>query len=467
MLRPLRRLLIANRGEIAVRIARACFDEGIACVAAVSAADHDSMAARIADGVVCIGPAAAAQSYLSIPAIIGAAIATGCDALHPGYGFLSERPELAAACAAHGLTFVGPPAAVLRRGGNKVEARRLARELGIPVGAGSDAIATPAQAAAIAEQIGYPVLLKAAAGGGGRGMVRVEAPADLAGALLRASNEAASAFGDGTLFIERYVVNARHVEVQILADLHGNVVHLGERDCSCQRRYQKLVEEAPATAVPAALRVRICAAAVQLARALGYVNAGTMEFLVDLDREDFAFLEINTRVQVEHPVTESITGVDIVREQLRIAAGHPLSRTQDRIVLHGHAIECRLNAEQPAAGFLPSPGTIRRWTMPQGDGIRIDTHCHDGYTVGADYDSMVAKLVCWGADRDAAVTRMHRALGRVRVEGIDTTAAFQRALIGHGDFRADAINTRWVEECFLPGWSAALDAAPHGQGNAA
>lgn len=451
---PLRRVLIANRGEIAVRIARACFDEGLECVAVVSEADRGSMVTRLAERVVEIGPAAANQSYLNVAAIVGAAIATRCDAVHPGYGFLSERPELAAACVQHGLVFVGPPADVIRRGGDKVAARQAARELGIPVGDGSDAIESVDEARRIAGQVGYPVLLKAAAGGGGRGMVQVHAEDEMRDAFLRASTEAAAAFGDGTLFLERYVTNARHVEVQIVADAHGEVIHLGERDCSCQRRYQKLVEEAPARAVPTHLREAICGAAVALARALNYRSAGTVEFLVDLDRETFCFLEVNTRVQVEHPVTEMVTGVDIVREQLRIAAGKPLSLNQAQVSLRGHAIECRLNAEQAQAGFLPSPGTIRHWTMPQGEGVRIDTHCHDGYVVGAHYDSMVAKLICWGETRELAADRLYRALGQVRIEGIETTAGVLRDLIGHGDFRADRINTRWLEDSFLPQWNA-------------
>lgn len=452
---PLRRVLIANRGEIAVRIARACFDEGIECVAAVSEADQNSMSARIADGSICIGSPAATASYLNVAAVVGAAIASGCDAIHPGYGFLSERPQLAKACAENGIVFVGPPADVIGRGGDKVEARALARSLDIPVGDGSDAIRDVDEAGAIADRVGYPVLLKAAAGGGGRGMVQVHRADDLCNAFLAASAEALAAFGDGTLFLERYVGNARHVEVQVLADNYGNVVHLGERDCSCQRRYQKLVEEAPAVALADGLRQSICQAAVSLARALDYRGAGTMEFLVDLDRESFSFLEVNTRVQVEHPVTEMITGVDIVREQLRIAGGAELSVSQEDVQSGGHAIECRINAEQPAAGFLPSPGTISQWTMPAGAGIRVDSHCHDGFEVGAHYDSMIGKLICWGESRDAAVLLMYRALERVRVEGVDTTAAFLRDLVGHGDFRADRVNTKWLEDHFLPAWLAA------------
>ena len=453
MTRKLRRVFVANRGEIAVRIVRACFDEGLESVAAVSEADRDSLAARLADASVCVGPANATQSYLNVGAIVGAALASGCDAIHPGYGFMSERPELADACAATGLTFVGPPADVIRRGGNKVQARELARSAGVPIGEGSDRADSVEDAQAAAERIGYPVLLKAAAGGGGRGMVRVHAPEELAASFQRASSEAQAAFGDGTIYVERYVGNARHVEVQVLGDTHGNVIHLGERDCSAQRRYQKLVEEAPASALPGHVREGLCDAATKLARSLDYVGAGTVEFLVDADREDFFFLEINTRVQVEHPVTEMITGVDIVREQLRVAADLPLSVDQDEVRLRGHAIECRINAEAPEHGFLPSPGRITRWTPPLGAGIRVDSHCHDGYEVGANYDSMVAKLICFAEDRRAAIDLMDRALARFGVEGIDTTIPFQRALIRHGDFRENHINTRWVEETFLPSWN--------------
>ena len=455
----LRRVLVANRGEIAVRVVRACFDEGLESIAAVSEADRDSLAARLADGAVCIGPAPASRSYLSVGAIIGAALATGCDAIHPGYGFLSERPELAAACEAHGIAFVGPSADVIRRGGNKVEARRLARAAGIPVGAGSERSATRQGVEAVADAVGYPVLLKAAAGGGGRGMVRVSDPAELGSAYDRASNEAFQAFGDGSLYVERYVGNARHVEVQILADGDGGLVHLGERDCSSQRRFQKLVEEAPASSLPVDLRRDLCVAATAVAAALGYTGAGTVEFLVDADRDEFFFLEVNTRVQVEHPVTEMVTGVDIVREQLRIAGGDPLSVSQADIELRGHAIECRINAEVPEAGFLPSPGRITRWTPPMGAGVRVDTHCHDGYVVSAHYDSLLAKLICHAEDRSSAVDLMDRALSRFRVDGVPTTVGFQRALVRHGDFRANRINTRWVEERFLSSWGTATKTA--------
>jgi acetyl-CoA carboxylase, biotin carboxylase subunit len=452
--RRLSRVLVANRGEIAVRIIRACFDEQVESVAAVSEADRDSLAARLATDVVTIGPASASASYLSIPAVIGAALVSGADAIHPGYGFLSERPELAEACAVNGLTFVGPPADVIRRGGNKVEARQLARSVGIPVGPGSERASSAQDVEQVANTIGYPVLLKAAAGGGGRGMVRVFNADDLRASYDRASNEALQAFGDGTLYVERYVANARHVEVQVLADGQGGLVHLGERDCSCQRRYQKLVEEAPASWLPPKLREALGEAAIALAKALDYVSAGTVEFLVDVDREDFFFLEINTRVQVEHPVTEMITGVDIVREQLRVAAGKPLSISQDDVQLRGHAIECRINAEMPDAGFLPSPGLISRWTPPAGAGIRLDSHCHEGYIVPPHYDSLLGKLICYSSDRRASIELMDRALDRFHVEGVSTTIGLQRALIRHGDFRANKVNTRWVEEKFLPTWSA-------------
>jgi acetyl-CoA carboxylase biotin carboxylase subunit len=443
-------VLVANRGEIAVRIVRACFDEQLESVAAVSEVDRDSLAARLADDAVCIGPAAASQSYLSIGAVIGAALASGCDAIHPGYGFMSERPELAEACDANGLTFVGPPADVIRRGGNKVQARELARSIGIPVGQGSERASSANEAERVATGIGYPVLLKAAAGGGGRGMVRVSDAAEIHASYERAAHEANQAFGDGTLYVERYVSNARHVEVQVLADGQGGVVHLGERDCSCQRRYQKLVEEAPASWLAPGLRAALGDAATGLALALGYASAGTVEFLVDVDREDFFFLEVNTRVQVEHPVTEMITGVDIVREQLRVASGQPLSISQADVRLNGHAIECRINAEQPEAGFLPSPGLLTSWTPPAGAGIRVDSHCHDGYVVGANYDSLLAKLICHAADRHSAIELMDRALAHFGVGGVSTTIGLQRALVRHGDFRANKVNTRWVEEKFLP-----------------
>jgi acetyl-CoA carboxylase, biotin carboxylase subunit len=461
--RPVRRVLIANRGEIAVRIVRACRAEGIDAIVAVSEADQDSLAARLATDVVHIGPPSPAQSYLRVEQVVAGALLTDCDAVHPGYGFLSERAELAEACAAHGLTFVGPPADTIRRGGDKVEARRIARAAGIPTGAGSDAVGGADAALTVAHGIGYPILLKAAAGGGGRGMVRIDSADELVARFAPASNEARAAFGDGRLYVERYVEHARHVEVQLLGDHHGHVVHLGDRDCSTQRRFQKLVEEAPATVLSADLGRRIADAAVALGRELGYRSAGTVEFLVDLDRDDFSFLEINTRVQVEHPVTEMVTGVDIVREQLRIAAGEPLGVGQDDVTISGHAIECRINAESVADGFLPSPGTVTRWDAPTDPHVRVDTHAFVGYEIPPYYDSLVAKLIVTGADRADAIERTLDAIDAFEIDGVETTLDLHRAVLSHHDFRRDTITTRWLETTLLPELSTTRTKEPtHG-----
>ncbi|HSH11842.1 MAG TPA: acetyl-CoA carboxylase biotin carboxylase subunit [Ilumatobacter sp.] len=447
------RVLVANRGEIAVRIVRACRAEGIDVIVAVSDADHDSLAARLATDVVHIGPASPAQSYLRVEQIVAGALLSGCDAVHPGYGFLSERAELAEACARHGLAFVGPPAATIRRGGDKVEARRVARAAGVPTGAGSESVGSVDAAAAVAADIGYPVLLKAAAGGGGRGMVRVDTPDALVARFGTASSEAKAAFGDGRMYVERYVERARHVEVQLLGDHHGNVVHLGDRDCSTQRRFQKLVEEAPAAVLSDDLRRRIAAAAVALGRRLDYRGAGTVEFLVDLDRDEFSFLEINTRIQVEHPVTEQVTGIDIVRQQIRIAAGDPMGFDQDDVTISGHAIECRINAESVGDGFLPSPGVITHWEPPTDPWVRVDSHGFAGYEVPPHYDSLIAKLIVTGTDRSEAIARSLRALDDFRIAGIATTRSLHRDVLSHDDFRTDAITTQWLETTFLPGWS--------------
>jgi acetyl-CoA carboxylase biotin carboxylase subunit len=446
----IRRVLVANRGEIAVRIVRACRDEGIEAIVAVSEADADSLAARLATDVVHIGAADPARSYLRVEQIVAGALLASCDAVHPGYGFLSERPELAEACAASGLIFVGPSADTIRRGGDKVEARRVARDAGVPTGSGSDAVRGPAAALAAAEQVGYPILLKAAAGGGGRGMVRVDGPGELEASFGAAAREARAAFGDDRMYVERHVDNARHVEVQLLADQHGGIIHLGDRDCSTQRRFQKLVEEAPATALPPDLRERLAGAAIALGRRLDYRSAGTIEFLVDLDRDEFAFLEINTRVQVEHPITEMITGVDIVRHQLRLAAGEPLGIEQADVSFSGHAIECRINAESVAHGFVPSPGTITRWDVPSGDHVRVDSHASVGYEVSPHYDSLIAKLIVTGRDRPTAIDASLDALERFEIEGIQTTRELHRAVLSHDDFRNDVINTRWLETTVLP-----------------
>ena len=458
---PLRRVLVANRGEIAVRVVRACADEGIESVVTVSEVDRDSRAALVADRAVCIGPASATASYLDIPRVVAAALGTGCDAIHPGYGFLSERPELPETCADNGLVFVGPSADTIRRGGDKAAARQLATSLGIPVGAGSDTIADAATAREVADRVGYPVVLKAAAGGGGRGMVLVEDADTVGPAFEGASREAQAAFGDGRMYLERFITRARHVEVQVLADTHGSVVHLGERDCSAQRRYQKLVEEAPATAVPIEVRRELRDAAVALARALDYVGAGTVEFVVDAESGDYAFLEVNTRVQVEHPVTEMVTGIDIVRAQLQIAGGRPLPFTQDDVRLDGHAVEVRINAEDPYRGFAPGPGTVSRWVEPVGGGLRIDTHCFGGYRIPPHYDSLLAKMIAHGADRDEALRRLDRGLRRLVVDGVPTTVPMLLALIEAPEFRAGTHHTRWVEQELMPELIAGQAAPRH------
>jgi acetyl-CoA carboxylase biotin carboxylase subunit len=448
----LKRVLIANRGEIALRVLRACVDEGLESVLIVSEADRGSLAAQLADRVVCIGPASASQSYLDIDRVIAAATVTGCDALHPGYGFLSERAELSRACAEHGIAFVGPDEAAMRETGDKATARALARKLGIDVGAGSDIVASEEDARAAAERVGYPVLLKAAGGGGGRGMRLVEAPGEMAAAWGSASTEAEQAFGDGRIFVERYVRRARHVEVQVLADGIGKAIHLGHRDCTLQRRYQKLVEEACAYDLPEALSQEILDGAVRLIGSLDYRGAATCEFLVDAERGTYGFLEVNARLQVEHPVTEMVTGVDVVREQLRIAGGDGLSVGQEDITFDGHAIEVRINAEDPATGFLPTPGTLTRWAVPVGSHVRVDTACFPGWTVPPHYDSLLAKLIVHGRDRAEAIERTRYALGRLRVEGVRTTAGFARDILGHPDVQAGRIHTKWLEETFMPTW---------------
>lgn len=445
----LRRVLVANRGEIAVRILRACYDEGLETVVPVSEADVESLAAHLADRVVRIGPADPSQSYLDVDRLLAAAVTTECDALHPGYGFLSERPELVTACREAGVVFVGPSEKAMRVAGDKAAARELARSLGVPVGAGTDVVSTEQEALEAGQRLGFPVLIKAAAGGGGRGMRRVDDPASLPDAWLAAAAEARQAFGDGRLFVERYVDRARHVEVQVLADRHGDVIHLGERDCSVQRRYQKLVEETPATGLAPHLLRSMHEAAVEVIRAIGYEGAATCEFLVDQERGTFGFLEINTRLQVEHPVTEMVTGVDLVREQLRIAAGSRLSIQQSEVVLRGHAIEVRVNAEDPEQDFLPSPGRIGMWVIPVGDRVRVDTACYPGWTVPPYYDSLLAKVVTAGDDRREALHRMRHALDHFRVTGPRTTAPFVRGLLDHPDMVHGSVHTTWLEETIL------------------
>ncbi len=443
---PVTRVLVANRGEIAVRIIRACQGLGIDTVLAASQADLDSLGARLADRTVCIGPPSASQSYLDTRLLVNAALATGCDALHPGYGFLAESAELSQLCADHGVTFVGPKPEQIAQMGNKIRARVLAAELGLPTLSGSTKVETPEEALAIARRVGLPMMIKAAAGGGGRGMKIVQDEVDMAPMFTAAANEARAAFGDGTLYLERYIANARHIEVQVLGDRHGNVIHLGERDCSLQRRHQKLVEEAPAPNITESLRQRIREAGVALARGFGYENAGTVEFIVDQDAQAFYFLEMNTRIQVEHPVTEMVTGIDLVQEQLRVARGEVLRFSQDAIQLRGHAIECRINAEQVDLGFLPSPGLITQWEPPAGTNIRLDSHCHAGYKVPIFYDSMIGKLVVYGTDREEARARMSRALELFKVSGVATTIRLQHFLVNQPRFASGDVNTRLVEE---------------------
>lgn len=446
----MRRILVANRGEIAVRVIKACFDEGIESVLVVSQADTDSLAARLADRVVVIGPPSAAESYLSVDRVVQAALIAGCDALHPGYGFLSERPTLVEACEENGITFIGPSAAVMRGSGDKLLARAMAERVGIPTGKGSAGLASVEDAMRAADELAsYPLLLKASAGGGGRGMTIVHRAEDLREGYTRSSTEAERAFGDGTVYLEPYIEQARHIEVQLLADAHGNVCHLGERDCSAQRRYQKIIEEAPSLGLPDALVERIRAAAVLLAKALDYVGAATCEFLVDVKRETFVFLEVNARVQVEHPVTEAVTGIDIIREQIRIARGEPLSFTQDQVVICGHAIECRINAEDPDT-FLPSPGKVTEWTIPAGTGVRVDTYMHEGATVPPYYDSLVAKLIVHAPTRAEAITKMAAVLSKSRVAGIRTTIPIQLEIMNDPTFSTQPITTKWLEDTFLP-----------------
>jgi acetyl-CoA carboxylase, biotin carboxylase subunit len=447
--RPLKRVLIANRGEIAVRIIRACQTLGLETVAAVSQADRESLPARLATRAVCIGPSPARESYLRPELLVTAAKGTGCDAVHPGYGFLSERAAFARLCTQAGVTFIGPSAKAIEAMGDKLSAVQLAAAAGVPRVPGSGRVAGLPDAHAFAARHGFPILIKASAGGGGRGMRIVHRQADLARALDLAAIEAKGAFGDPSLYLETFIERARHVEIQVLGDSHGNVVHLGERDCSTQRRYQKLIEEAASPAVDADLREALAGAAIRLARQVNYQGAGTVEFIVDDDTRRWYFLEMNTRIQVEHPVTEMVAGRDIVVEQLRVAAGAALSFTQSDVKLAGHAIECRINAEDPARGFLPSPGTLQIWKPPQWPGVRIDSHCYAGYVVPPFYDSLLAKVIVHAGTRALAIDNMRAALGAFEVAGVPTTIPFHRDVLRHEDFRFARVTTRWVEEKFL------------------
>lgn len=420
----IRKILIANRGEIAVRIIRACREMGIETVAVYSEADKEALHTQLADEAVCIGPAASKDSYLNMESIISATLVSGADAIHPGFGFLSENEKFAELCEKCRITFIGPPSEVIRKMGNKTEARATMIEAGVRVIPGwNESISSVEEAKTIADDLGYPVIIKAALGGGGKGMRTAFSEAELEQAFLTAKAEAKAAFGEDAVYMEHFMEHPRHVEVQILADAYGNIVHLGERDCSIQRNHQKFIEEAPCVAISPELREKMGCAAVKAARAAGYVNAGTIEFLLEKET-DFYFMEMNTRIQVEHPVTEWITGVDLVKEQIRIASGEKLSITQENVCLEGHAIECRINAENPALDFRPSPGNITGLYLPGGKGIRMDTAIYSGYTVPAYYDSMIAKLIVHAENRSEALRKMKSALGEIVIEGIDTNVDY-------------------------------------------
>ena len=429
-----KRILIANRGEIAVRVFRACRELDIQPVVVYSQADRDALHVQLAEEAYCIGPARSADSYLNTDAILTVATAAGCDAVHPGYGFLSENADFADACAEAGVTFIGPSGDVIRAMGNKAAARKLMQRAGVPVVPGSDgAVASAREAKDLADAIGYPVLIKASAGGGGRGMRRVYDPEQLVSLFEEARSEALSCFGSGELYLEKLILDPRHIEFQIMADGQGHVIQLGDRDCSLQRRNQKLLEESPSKALSPELRERMGQAAVTAAKAAGYENAGTIEFVLDQEG-NFYFIEMNTRIQVEHPVTEMVTGLDLVREQLRIAAGLPLSVTQEDVVLRGHALECRINAENPAKGFQPSPGTTTFLHFPGGPGVRVDSLLYNGYAVSPYYDSLVAKVIVHAPTRLAAIRRMRRCLEEMIIEGYPTTADFCHLILHHPDF---------------------------------
>ena len=455
-----RKILIANRGEIAVRIARGCRDMGVHTVAVYSDVDRASLHVRLADEAYPIGAAPSRESYLVVDKIIGAARYAGCDAIHPGYGFLAENPALARACAEAGIAFIGPTANAMEKLGSKTAARHLAREVNVPTVPGTlDPIESVDELIAVARKTGFPVVLKAVLGGGGKGMRSVERESELAGAWRDASSEARNAFGDGRLYLEKYLLKPRHIEIQVLADHHGNIIYLGERECSIQRRHQKVIEEAPSPIMTADLRRQMGEAAMKLARAGGYTNAGTVEFLVDAER-NFYFLEMNTRLQVEHPVTEMVTATDLVRLQIQIAAGERLPFGQENVALSGHAIECRIYAEDPDNNFFPSPGKILERRVPSGPGIRLDDGVYAGWTVPNDYDPMLGKLIAWGRDRAEAIARLQRALDEYYATGIKTNVSLFRRILATADFQNGHIYTRWLDDCLRDGHKS--DAAEEG-----
>jgi acetyl-CoA carboxylase, biotin carboxylase subunit len=444
-----KKILIANRGEIALRIIRACKELGIPTVAVYSEADADSLHVRFADEVVCIGPAQSAKSYLNIPHIISAAEITGAEAIHPGYGFLSENAHFAEICHSCGIQFIGPTPEVITKMGDKAVAKETMRSAGVPVIPGSDGVVKDLKdAVEVAAGIGYPVIIKAVAGGGGRGMRVVRVPDDLANAFNTATAEAHAGFGNPEVYMERYFENPRHIEVQILGDSHGNVVALGERECSIQRKHQKLIEESPSPVVTAKLRKELVSAATKGAKKVKYNSAGTIEFLLD-ENGDFYFMEMNTRIQVEHPVTEMVFGLDLIEEQIRIAAGGVLPPNLKHFKMRGHAIECRINAEDPAKGFRPSPGKITSFHVPGGLDVRVDTHAYAQYVIPPNYDSLIAKLICHGTTREEAIVRMQRALSEFIIEGIATTIPLHKRILAEENFRKGNFNTKYLENYIL------------------
>jgi acetyl-CoA carboxylase, biotin carboxylase subunit len=445
-----RKILIANRGEIAVRVIRAAREMGISTVAVYSECDRAALHVRMADEAHLLGPSASSESYLHIDKVIARALSSQAEAIHPGYGFLSENPEFARRCTTAGVEFIGPPPAVMEQLGGKIAARKTALEAGVPVVPGTrQGIHDLDDALTAARKVGFPVMLKATAGGGGKGMRRVEKSEQLASALRDAQSEAAAAFGDSAVYLEKLLVDPRHIEFQILADRYGNVIHLGERECSIQRRHQKVIEESPSPLMTSELRETMGAAAVRIAKACGYENAGTVEFLVDAER-DFYFLEVNTRLQVEHPVTELVTGIDLVKEQFRIAAGEKLGLRQEEVEWRGAALECRIYAEDPANNFFPSPGKISLLRTPSGPGVRDDTGIYEGWTVPVFYDPLLSKLVTWGKDRSEAIARMQRALWEYQITGIKTNLSFFRSILSHNRFQEGALTTGFIDKYYAP-----------------
>ena len=442
------KIMIANRGEIAVRIIRACREMGIQTVAVYSEADRDCLHTLLADEAICIGPAPSTQSYLNMERILSATVAMKADAIHPGFGFLSENARFAELCSKCNITFIGPSAEIINRMGNKSEARKTMIEAGVPVVPGSkEAVYTAEDGLAMAKEIGFPVMIKASSGGGGKGMRISRSEEDFTEFFNAAQLESVKGFSDDTMYIEKYIEKPRHVEFQIMADKFGNVIHLGERDCSIQRRHQKVLEEAPCSVISPELRRQMGETAVRAAKSVGYENAGTIEFLLDKDK-NFYFMEMNTRIQVEHPVTEMVSGLDLIKEQIRVAAGEPLSVTQDQVEIRGHAIECRINAENPQKHFMPCPGRIQTVHLPGGNGVRVDTHIYSDYKVPANYDSMLMKLIVYDKDREAAIAKMQSALGEVIIEGIETNINFQYEILENEAFRSGDTDTGFIEKYF-------------------